>query len=144
MAVVNKFNIRWQITRVEARSLPTVTEKIDHVLGYLKAYPNIHNWHRVMNWTKTSCMSANWLSKQEYESFSLWLIRNKPRFMDSEDNSNSLTPIATDELLAVLVDLNKRNYGFQFNGHTPKAHIEFVKKLEAELERRKACEYLPQ
>lgn len=136
MAVVNKFNIRWQITRVEARSLPTVTEKIDHVLGYLKAYPNIHNWYRVMNWTKTSCMSACPLSKREFESFELWLVRNKPRFMDSEDNSNSLTMISTEDIEIVLEDLNKRNYGFQFNGRTPQSHIDFVESLNKELERR--------
>lgn len=136
MAVVNKFNIRWQIARVEARSISETSEKITHILQYLKAFPNIHNWYRVLNWTKTSAMSASSLSKREFESFELWLVRNKPRFMDPEDNSNSLTPIPTDELLAVLVDLNKRNYGFQFNGHTPKAHTEFVESLNKELERR--------
>lgn len=136
MAVVNKFNIRWQITRVEARSLPTVTEKIDHVLGYLKAYPNIHNWHRVMNWTKTSCMSACSLSKREFESFELWLNRHKALFMDSEDNSNSLMMIGTEDIKMVLEDLNKRNYGFQFNGRTPQSHTDFVDSLNKELERR--------
>lgn len=137
MAVVNKFNIRWQIARVEARSMSETSAKIAHVLKYLKAFPNRYNFARVLNWTKTCAMSACELSKREFAEFESWLARHASEFMDEEDNSNSLTPIATDELLVVLVDLNKRNYGFQFNGHTPKAHTEFVNRIQEELDRRK-------
>lgn len=137
MSRVNKFNIHWQKVRVEAKALSEAEEKIALVLGFLWSHPNMHNYDRVLNWVRMSSMAAKGNhAKRQYDEAEHWLRKQQSEFMDPSDMSNSLTPIETSVLEAVLRDLNKRTYNFQYNGHKPKAHTEFVARIQEELERR--------
>ena len=46
---VNKFNIHWQIVRVDAKSIKKVDEKIKFIINFLNSNKNIHNYERVLN-----------------------------------------------------------------------------------------------
>lgn len=133
----NKFNFAWQLVRVQARKIKEVGEKIEHVMDYLRRYPNVHNYDRILNWLKMaklgykgSTYAANAFNKAIKQ-----LEDNKEMFNSPEDNESNLVDAHTEDIQAVLDDLSKRKYDFQYN-ETPKAHTEFVAQLEKELARR--------
>lgn len=137
MSKVNKFNIHWQIARLQAKELSEASEKVSLVLRFLVENPNSHNYERVLNWVRMSGMSAKGHhAKRQYEEAEHWLRKQQAEFVDPVDTSNSLTPVETEVLVAVLHDIEKRSYNFQYNGHKPKDHVEFVAKIQEELERR--------
>jgi len=133
----NKFNIHWQLVRTKARSIKDVTEKIEYVLNFLDGHPNKHNYNRVMNWVKMTGVAYPKGSNESKAFINMhqYLIDNENRYKDATDDLNDLTNISTDDLKLVLKDLKSRKYDFQF-GKTPIAHIDFVAKLEEELEKR--------
>ena len=133
----DKFNIHWQIVRTKARTIKNVNDKIDYVLDFLNKHPNRHNYGRILNWIKMTGVAYPNGSEQQ-QAFTDALVQledNKDNYMSENDNINDLTDISTDDLKLVLNDLKKRKYGFQYKS-VPKAHIEFVNKLEQEIKTR--------
>lgn len=133
----NKFNIHWQIVRTKARSIKNVDDKISYVLGFLNKHPNIHNYNRVLNWVKMTGIAYpdNSEQQQAFNDTLIQLQNDKDNFISKDDDDNDLSIISTDDLKLVLNDLKKRKYGFQYKT-VPKAHIEFVDKLEQEINNR--------
>lgn len=139
--MANKFNIHWQIVRVDARHEKDPKKKLKIVLKFLETYPNIHNFDRILNWVKMTGVAYK--NKNE-EVFNLFLKtesnleKHKSRFeKNSKDLSNNLTSISTEDLYKVYNDLKKRKYGFQYKA-VPVSHIEFMEKLKSELQRRES------
>ena len=54
---------------------------------------------------------------------------NKEEYSSKEDMSNDLDSVPREDLEKVYKDLSKRKYGFQYKS-VPKAHTEFLNKLE--------------
>ena len=135
MMRVNKFNIHWQIVRCEARMMANPEDKIQHILRFLDKNPCIQNYYRVLNWFQMTKIAYDKLTQGIFEFY----LRQMPaagRYKDA-DMDNSFDGIHTSELRMVLKDLQKRTYGFQFAGRVPQQHVEFVERLEQEIELRK-------
>jgi len=130
----NKFNIHWQITRVNAKSLKDVRQKVDYVMDFLYSNKNIHNYNRVMNWLKMT--SIAYTDKHWFSVAIDKLEEDRAKFSSTEDTSNNLSLVNINEIIKVRNDLSKRKYGFQFKS-VPKDHIEFMEKLEDEISKRK-------
>jgi len=136
--MVNKFNIHWQIIRTKARSIKDFNEKISYVKKFLNEHPNKNNFGRVLNWVKMTGVAypAGSKAQQAFIDAENDLKSNQEKYTSEDDNSNDLGKITTDDLNLVYKDLKKRKYGFQYKS-VPKAHIEFVERLEQELNKRK-------
>jgi hypothetical protein len=134
---MNKFNIHWQIVRVNARKLKDVGEKIDYVKRFIVKHPNIFNFDRVMNWAKMTKVAYPKHSIQQslFTNFIHQLEQYQEDYEDPNDMDNDLTKISIENLKLVYDDLKKRKYGFQFKT-APKDHIEFMKELKDELNSR--------
>ena len=135
---VNKFNIHWQIARVQAKAIKSIKDKINHVITFLEENPNHHNYIRVINWFKTTAMGYPKDSPQReafHDMIDILAENIEDYINEMDDNDNDLTKISTEDLQAVLKDLGKRKYNFQFN-KTPQDHIDFIDAVEEELKRR--------
>lgn len=134
---MNKFNIYWQIVRVNARSLKEVSEKIDYVKSFIIKHPNIFNFDRIMNWSKMTKVAypKNSVEQSLFNNFIHYLEQNQEEFEDPNDMDNDLSKVSTKNLKMVYTDLKKRKYGFQFKS-APKDHVKFIKDLEDELKLR--------
>ena len=128
----NKFNIHWQIVRTNARDIKDVDAKINHVMNYLNANKNIHNYGRVHNWLKMTGVADKGEQRQKFENAVKGIEGNKNKYASTEDNEGDLSKVSTADLKKVHSDLSKRKYGFQYKS-VPKAHTEFMNKLNKEL-----------
>jgi hypothetical protein len=134
---VNKFNIPWQLVRTEARDIKDVSKKISSVIQFLKDHPNKHNYGRVHNWLRMTKLGYK-SQPTEAKKFddALEAIENKKEnYSSEEDYETDIKDLSDDKLQKVYKDLKKRKYGFQIKT-VPKAHTEFLSKLEREIEKR--------
>lgn len=128
--MINKFNINWQLARVQARKIKDVEVKIDFVLNFLRKNNSKNNFGRVVNWLKMTRLGYRDVDKRQLFIDALNLIEGAE--YNAEDKANDLSMVASDDLLMVYKDLSKRKYGFQYKS-VPKDHIEFINKLKSEL-----------
>ena len=135
---VDKFNISWQIVRTDARDIKDVDDKISFVLRFLNDHPNKHNYGRVHNWLRMTKLGyKSEPEKANKFEHTLDKIENhKEKYSSEEDPGSDLDTISDEKLKKVYNDLKKRKYGFQIKT-VPKAHTEFLSKLEKEIESRK-------
>ena len=134
MATVNKFNIHWQIVRVDARAIKDPAKKITFVLKFLNSHKNAHNYGRVMNWLKMTGVSYKGDDRKLFEDAVANLQKNESKYSSQEDNENDLSKVDRSDLEKVYKDLSTRKYGFQFKT-VPKAHTEFMSNLEKALKK---------
>lgn len=131
----NKFNIKWQIIRTQARDIKDPSAKIKHVMNFLDDNKNVHNYGRVHNWLKMTGVAYKGDDRDKFETAANHIENRKSDYSSSDDNENDLSKISTDDLKKVYKDLSKRKYGFQYKS-VPKAHTDFVQQLQKELENR--------
>lgn len=131
----NKFNIHWQIVRTQARDIKDPTKKLNHVMDYLNNNKNVHNFGRVSNWVKMTGVAYKGADREMFERAHDALSKRTQEFGSKDDNDHDLSKVSTDDLRKVHKDLSKRKYGFQYKS-VPKAHIEFMDQLKAELDKR--------
>lgn len=131
----NKFNIHWQIVRVEARDIKDIDSKINHVMKFLNTHKNVHNYGRVHNWVKMTGVAYKGDDRKKFEDTLASLEKNKDKYASTEDNDGDLSKVSTENLKKVQQDLSKRKYGFQYKS-VPKAHTEFMSHLDKELKSR--------
>ena len=134
---MNKFNVHWQIIRTRARAIKDVNRKIDFVLQFLNANPNICNYDRVLNWVRMTGIAypKGSDSNKAFTQTAQELIEKESGYNDQADMDNDLSTIDTEELQLIYKDLKKRKYGFQY-ATVPKDHVEFIGNLEDEMQRR--------
>jgi len=130
----NKFNIHWQIARVDAKAIKDPKAKLEFVLAFLKTYPSVENFDRVLNWVKMTGVAYKDTTRQLYEDAARQLEGTRSNY-NEEDKPNDLSKIDLKELKKVQADLKKRKYGFQFKS-VPKAHTDFMNELDAEIQKR--------
>lgn len=135
---VNKFDINWQIVRTDARDIKEVPAKISFVLDFLNSNPTKENYGRVHNWLRMTKLGykSEPEKAQKFEDALDRIENNKEKYSSSQSPDEDLSSISNDKLKKVYKDLKKRKYGFQIKT-VPKAHTDFLHKLEAELEKRK-------
>jgi|TARA_B110000285_G_scaffold193566_1_gene222666 hypothetical protein len=124
--VSDKWDIDWQVVRVNARLIKDYDDKFNYVIDWFKDHPSKNNYGNVKNWIKMTCMGykkdpKNWIQ-----------IIDEVNILSFQKMS-LLSEVNTEDLQRVLNDLSKRKYNFQFKGRVPKGHIEFVSALEDEL-----------
>lgn len=129
---VNKFNIHWQIARVNAKDIKCVDSKIHYILNFLYANSNVFNYHRVMNWLNMTKLAYNQQIRDVFDNYINELKLNESNFSDV-DSDNDLDLIDIDDIIKVYRDLNKRKYNFQYN-KTPKDHIMFMNLLQQRID----------
>lgn len=132
---VNKFNIKWQIARVNARDIKDVDDKIDHVMKFLDSNKNVHNYGRVHNWVKMTGVAYKGDDRKKFEDTLDSMEKNKEKYSSTDDNDGDLKKVSTEDLRKVHKDLSKRKYGFQYKT-VPKAHTDFMNQLDNELKSR--------
>jgi len=135
---VNKFNISWQLIRTEARDIKDVSEKISFVLKFLKDHPNKHNFGRVHNWLRMTKLGYKSYPKEvvKFDKALETLNKKKENYSSEEDYEANIEDFSDEKIEKVYKDLKKRKYGFQIKT-VPKAHTQFLSKLEKEIEKRK-------
>jgi len=131
----NKFNIKWQIVRTDARDIKDPSKKLSFVLNFLKNNPSKQNYDRVANWVKMTGVSYKGEDREKYEKAYETLKSNQDDYKEG-DEENDLSKASTSEIEKVYKDLSKRKYGFQYKS-VPKDHIAFMNELENELKKRK-------
>jgi hypothetical protein len=134
MAIVNKFNIHWQIVRVDARKIKDPAKKIEFVLQFLDKHKNVHNYGRVLNWIKMTGVAYKGDTRKLFEDAAAELQKNESKYSSTEDNDNDLSKVPRSDLEKVYKDLSTRKYGFQF-ANAPKAHVDFLASLKKHLEK---------
>ena len=131
--MTNKFNIHWQIVRVNARDIKCTTEKILYVMHFLNDNKNIYNYDRVMNWLKMTGFGYQGKEREKFENAVATLEQKRERYESPKDMDNDLSKIESyDDLNRVYKDLLRRKYDFMINKE-PKDHTEFMKILGDEL-----------
>ena len=135
---VNKFDIGWQVVRTDARDLKDVPEKISFVLQFLNSHPTKENYGRVHNWLRMTKLGykSEPEKAQKFENALDQIENNKEKYSSEGSSEGDLSSISNDKLKKVYKDLKKRKYGFQIKT-VPKAHTEFLNKLETELGKRR-------
>ena len=134
---VNKFDIHWQLVRVQAKKMKTPDEKIHHVLSFLKNHPTKENHGRVLNWMRMTGLGYKGEVRDKFNKHADTLQNTKDKYKEAEkEGSGSLENVSTKDLEAVHKDLKNRKYGFQIKT-IPKAHTEYVSKLGSEISKRK-------
>lgn len=129
MSSVNKFNIHWQIVRVDAKAIKDPQSKIDYVMKYLNDNKNKHNYSRVYNWLRMTGFAYKNDDRIMFERAVIALAERSNEFMSDVDNDNDLSKVLASDLLKVHKDLSKRKYDFQYKS-APKDHGGFMVKLE--------------
>jgi len=130
MARVNKFQISWQLVRVDARSLKDVSQKISFVKDFLEKNRSEENYARVKNWATMTAMAYR--DESIKELFKVFLSHMETLTYDREDVINDFSLYSLDELMRVHDDLSKRKYGFQYS-RVPVSHISFMNGLRSYL-----------
>tara|TARA_R110000824_G_scaffold1445_3_gene7292 strand:- start:3867 stop:4271 length:405 start_codon:yes stop_codon:yes gene_type:complete len=131
MKRVNKFNIHWQLVRVNARAVKNVEDKIRFVINFLYENQNIHNYGRVYNWLKMTRLGYKELDRKLFDNALEEIVsaRHGYEFASEEDNDNDLSRVSKEDLLKVYKDLSKRKYNFQYKS-VPVEHVKFMDKLK--------------
>lgn len=134
---VNKFNIHWQLVRVQAKKMKTPDEKISHVMSYLNKHPTKENHGRVLNWMRMTGLGYKGEVRDKFNKHADNLSNTKDKYKTAEhEGSGSLENVSTKDIESVHKDLKNRKYGFQIKT-VPKAHTDYVSKLGSELDNRK-------
>lgn len=135
---VDKFDINWQLVRTNARDIKDVDNKIAYVLRFLNDHPNKDNYGRVHNWLRMTKLGykSEPEKAQRFEHALDRIENSKDIYNSDEQYPAELSSVTNDQLLKVYKDLKKRKYGFQIKT-VPKAHTDFLAKLEEELKRRR-------
>tara|TARA_R100000544_G_C2223867_1_gene59292 strand:- start:332 stop:745 length:414 start_codon:yes stop_codon:yes gene_type:complete len=125
--VVNKFQIRWQLIRCQARKIKDVDLKIEFVKNFITDYPSIENKARVKNWMVMCALP--------YRDIECRLLFNEAKnYLETltysmEDEVNDFSLFDDTELEIVYKDLSKRKYNFQFD-KAPSTHVKFMESLK--------------
>lgn len=125
--VVNKFQIRWQLIRCQARKIKDVDLKIEFVTDFVTDYPSKENKARVKNWMVMCALP--------YRDIECRLLFNEAKnYLETltysmEDEANDFEMFTEEELMVVYKDLKKRKYNFQFD-KAPTTHVKFMESLK--------------
>jgi len=132
---VNKFNLQWQIVRLQARELKDVELKIVHVIQFLQHNKNVHNYERVMNWCKMTALGYKKSGKDaKFAPMIETLLEYKKYYINNvEDTVEEWELTSTETLVALQKDLKKRTNNFMHGGKMPKDQEEFMAKLAVEI-----------
>ena len=59
---ITKYNVHWQVVRVQAKKYKDVDSKLNYVLNFYKAHKTLDNHERIMNWIEGLAMGYKDLS----------------------------------------------------------------------------------
>ena len=59
---ITKYNVHWQVVRVQAKKYKDVDSKLNYVLNFYKAHKTLDNHERIMNWIEGLAMGYRDLS----------------------------------------------------------------------------------
>ena len=134
MKHVNKFNVHWQIVRMNAKSIKDVGKKLDYVRQFLMDRKNIHNYYRVYNWAKMSSYAYKEIHvKNLYYNLLMYLDEHIDDFSSELDDYQDFDDYKLEDILKLRKDLNGRKYDFFYDG-VPKSHKNFMVLLDSYLE----------
>tara|TARA_R110002126_G_scaffold223163_1_gene368221 strand:+ start:180 stop:599 length:420 start_codon:yes stop_codon:yes gene_type:complete len=125
--VVNKFQIRWQLIRTQAKKIKDVDLKVQFVIDFIIQYPSKENYARVKNWMVMSAMPYKEAQCKMIFTEGKQLLETIEYTM--EDEANDFEMFTDQQLMLVYKDLNKRKYTFQFD-KAPTTHVRFMESLK--------------
>ena len=133
---VNKFSMPWQIIRVKAKKQKDVSKKISLVTQFLTDTPTYENMVRVLNWAKMTKVAYRDAETKQRFDILIDYIEGED-WKEHEPAVEGPEGYSLEDIEMVMKDLSKRKNDFMHGGVAPKDQVEFMAKLEAELEKRK-------
>ena len=128
MKVVNKFQVRWQIIRCQAKKIKNVNLKIEFIKNFISNYSSKENYVRVKNWMTMTSL-AYYKSQESKMLFTKGKKYLETLTYNMEDEVNDFSKFDPEDLSLLHKDLKKRKYSFFFN-KVPSTHLIFVKELK--------------
>lgn len=140
VGVTNKFNLEWQLKRLSAKKEKDVQSKVDLVAEYafkdfiIKDGIKVYSKNRIirsLNWARTTKMAYHKRNQLAVDIFNCFIdtLNNKSISLLKDDDID-ICSIDKKEIISLLKDLERRKYGFMFNGIKPKDHNNFINKLK--------------
>lgn len=136
--MTNKFQIDWQLARLNARKEKDVEKKIEIVTFFLEKFPSVDNYNRVVNWLRMTSLAYK--KSSQYAQFLARIQTLQAQLYNIIDYGNNFGKHNLCALYELLKDLESRKYNFQFGGKVPKDHIEFVNELKKAIKEKEAHE----
>lgn len=132
---VNKFNLNWQLVRLNAKSIKDPSQKVNMVLDFLNKNANPYNFERVLNWLKMTAIA--YPNKRGIFNDAIHKILKDKEIYKKQtiDNDIDMNTVPLETLKALYKDLQSRKYAFQFN-KVPRDHVAFAIKLKNSIESR--------
>lgn len=129
MAVVNKYNLDWQMVRLEARKTKNVDAKLRLVTKFFLKNKSTQNLVRILNWSQMTKLGYGGAHAHKFMSFEVAMRAYGLKLPTTAEERNNFAAYPREKLKALLKDLQGRKWSFQFK-QAPKEHIEFVIQLE--------------
>lgn len=131
-ADITKYNLAWQIVRVQCRDFKSVGEKINHAEAFLKSNANRHNFERVMNWLeglKRGYINRNEFAVEMCQAAIDDLNENKNLYSEYEDTQVNVEDYSLTDIKALYNDLQKRSLKWLAGGYHHKEQEDFLDML---------------
>ena len=136
---ISKYNLAWQVVRVEARDFASVSEKLEHVQNFLDAHANKQNFERVLNWAeglKRGYKRSNEFAYMVCENYIHELKAVEGCYQSGVDTQVQLSEYTSAQLHKLYNDLKKRSLKWLSGGYIHKEQEDFIDSLAHELQAR--------
>lgn len=125
---ISKYNLDWQVTRVQCKDLKTVESKVEHVLLFLSTYRSNQNRERVVNYLEGLALGYKNTNKEavDYINDAIASIGSRTDYAwDIWDHSH--VKWSDDDLLKCYKDNFKRFKLYANRGYIHNELYEFLK-----------------
>jgi len=131
-ADITKYNLAWQMVRVQCRDFKSTGEKINHAEAFLKANANRHNYERVMNWLeglKRGYINRNEFAVEMCQAAIDDLKENAHLYSAQEDTEVNISNYSLSDVKSLYNDLQKRSLKWLAGGYHHKEQEAFLDML---------------
>lgn len=130
--MVSKYNILWQLTRVQNKKEKNLEFKLQNVLAFLYRYPSAENKERILNYLKG--LKLGYKTKNDIIDKCFNEINNIET--SNKDIDIPLFSVDSEKLLYLYKDLYQRNEKWLRDNYRNFELNEFLIKLYKELQKR--------
>jgi hypothetical protein len=123
-----KYILRWQIARIQAKKVKNIDTKIFIIKKYFRTYPSLNDKDRVLNWIDGSIIGYKDItSKRKLGDFKIQIENTEVLPIDFSDSH--FAEYNEKTLIELVKDLYKRNKKWADKGYIHKSQVEFLTKL---------------
>ena len=130
---MNKYNLNWQLTRVQNRKL-NLTDKLHKIRIFLSAYPSPENKERVLNYLLGLEKGYKTIEQRAMVRSTYNFLKDKQ--CNEADVEINIENVETKDLILLYKDLFKRNEKWLNNNYRHEDQNKFLEFLYKELSKR--------